>query len=571
MSGHVIVCGMGDVGYRVVELLHRLGESVQVVTAQARPERRLAAEAHGISVAIGDARAEELLLEAGLLEAKALLAATDNDLANIEIALDARRLRPDLPIVLRLFDQELARQLEPVLEVRRALNMAALAAPSFAASALGESILVSFPIGEVPFVVGRQTLSDGGPLSGCQSLSRVAQLHRLQALLREHPEGLSALPPNDEPVGPADRLTLLGRKEDWDCLFGAAEATPRRGENVPWRGRLRQIAALAAASWRAEPILLRFVLVGLAVLIPATALFFHFQMGFAPADAIYFTVTSLYGSIDPAHTSQAVKIYEVLLVILGSISVATLSSLFTAHLVGSRLRRILGGQPMPRGGHVIVVGMGRVGFRILHELLAVGVPVIAIDADPSARLLPSARTIAPVVTGDARAGDILSHARLSSARAVVAATSDDAVNLSISLVAKRFNPRVRTVSRLFDADFARKVESALGVDAALSASLIAAPTFAAAILAPHVAKAVIVRDRLLVLLERKAGAEWEGLRPAELRFGKGIHLLMRGGKLVTETAAAVGEAPLQAEEEVLAVFCRTLAPTGWSARQAPAR
>src|SRR6185295_1161751 len=152
---------MGDVGYRVVELLHRLGETVVVVTQQALEERRLAAETRGIRVLLGDARNERLLLEAGLSSARAVIAATDQDLVNIEISLDARRCRPDVAIVLRLFDPELARQLEQVLDVRRALGLSSLAAPSFAAAALGESVLASFTAGEIPFVVGRQSAGDG--------------------------------------------------------------------------------------------------------------------------------------------------------------------------------------------------------------------------------------------------------------------------------------------------------------------------------------------------------------------------------------------------------------------------
>lgn len=69
MTGHCIVCGMGDVGYRVVELLHRLGEEVVVVTLQAREERRRTAESLGIRVVMGDARVNQNLDEAGLASA----------------------------------------------------------------------------------------------------------------------------------------------------------------------------------------------------------------------------------------------------------------------------------------------------------------------------------------------------------------------------------------------------------------------------------------------------------------------------------------------------------------------
>src|SRR5512134_2203277 len=102
---------MGHVGFRIVELLGRLGERSVVVTLGTHPEWRRVAEASGATLVTGDARDLELLRSAGLMEAKALLAVTDNDPVNLEIALDARRLRPDLPIVVRLFDQNLAEQL----------------------------------------------------------------------------------------------------------------------------------------------------------------------------------------------------------------------------------------------------------------------------------------------------------------------------------------------------------------------------------------------------------------------------------------------------------------------------
>ncbi|HQQ76922.1 MAG TPA: NAD-binding protein, partial [Thermoanaerobaculia bacterium] len=142
--GPFLVCGMGHVGYRIVELLTRLGEPVVVVTRETRSEWQRAAAAAGAKVVMGDARDPELLRAAGLMEARGLLAVTDHDPVNLEIALDARRLRPDLPVVARLFDQNLAQQLEATHGVRRALSVSALAAPAFAGAALGESILASF-------------------------------------------------------------------------------------------------------------------------------------------------------------------------------------------------------------------------------------------------------------------------------------------------------------------------------------------------------------------------------------------------------------------------------------------
>ena len=99
MAGSIIVCGMGHCGYRIVELLRRLGEPVAVVTQATREAWIREARAGGAQVIVGDARDRPLLVDAGIESARALIAATDQDAVNIEIALDAKRLCPDLPVV----------------------------------------------------------------------------------------------------------------------------------------------------------------------------------------------------------------------------------------------------------------------------------------------------------------------------------------------------------------------------------------------------------------------------------------------------------------------------------------
>lgn len=529
---------MGDIGYRVVELLHRLGETVTVVTLAAREERRRAAEAHGVRVLTGDARVEQVLLDAGLGSAKLVIAVTDADLVNIEAALDARRLRPEIPVVIRLFDQDLARQLEGTFDVQRALGMSALAAPSFAAAALGDAVLGTFPALGSLFVVGRQradALPAGHPPAPPTPL--------IPLILEREGEDCIALPPPGTELRPNDRLSLLGRKEDWDRLFNVPGAPGPERVRLP--RRIGRALSRLLTLWKEEPLPLRVVFLSLCLLIPLTVGVFYGYQRESLVDAIFLTVTNLHGEIVSDAAEPGIKLYEILLMILGSITLATLYSMLTDYVVGSRLRKLLGSRPMPERGHVVVVGMGNVGLRVVRELTAAGIAVVAVDVDADRPFLADVRGRAAVVIGDARLHDTLLRAGIGGAQAVVAATSDDAANLGIGLAARRANPGVRTVIRLFDAGFARKVESTLGIDVALSASRIAAPTFVASALFAGVVKAFIVHDRLLVLMVRRAGPEWAGRTPAELKAA-GAQVLMRD------------EHPLRADEEVLAVLWRKL-------------
>jgi len=97
-------------------------------------ERSLA-EAHGVTAHLhSDARA--VVLDAAQLEgAAALVLAADDDSGNIDFALLARRLRPGLPIVARVFDAGLASYLRETVPGIDVLSVSGVAAPVFAEAA----------------------------------------------------------------------------------------------------------------------------------------------------------------------------------------------------------------------------------------------------------------------------------------------------------------------------------------------------------------------------------------------------------------------------------------------------
>jgi voltage-gated potassium channel Kch len=69
-----------------------------------------------------------------LRSAAVLVLAADEDAGNVDLALTARRLRPDLPLVVRVFEEPLAVYLTDTLERVKTMSMSALAAPAFASA-----------------------------------------------------------------------------------------------------------------------------------------------------------------------------------------------------------------------------------------------------------------------------------------------------------------------------------------------------------------------------------------------------------------------------------------------------
>ncbi len=134
MLDHVIVIGLGHVGYRVVESLLKLGQPV--VAIERKEDSFLeSVRAMKVPVFFGDARRDELLVEAGIERARAIVCATDDDLANLEVALDAKRMNADVRVVMRMFDQRLANKVGGALELDETFSTSALAAPLIALQA----------------------------------------------------------------------------------------------------------------------------------------------------------------------------------------------------------------------------------------------------------------------------------------------------------------------------------------------------------------------------------------------------------------------------------------------------
>ena len=99
--------------------------------------------------------------------ARALLAATDDDAANLATALRARAMRPDLRIAVRLFDPDLAARLETAFGGFESRSIHALAAPAFAAAAVGRQVLATIPVGtDRTLIVARVPIEEDAPADG---------------------------------------------------------------------------------------------------------------------------------------------------------------------------------------------------------------------------------------------------------------------------------------------------------------------------------------------------------------------------------------------------------------------
>lgn len=464
LSGCVLVCGLGQVGFRVVQLLLLMGEDVHVLSRESREDFVERVRSLGAKIEFGDARTDTHLVRAGIHKARCLIACTDSDLTNVEIALDAARLNPGIRIVVRLFDQTLASRLEAALGVHKALAMSRLAAPAFAAAALGESIRGSFVFQNIRFVVSHEMEPQEKDI----------------LLSRDDFEKTSA--PKIRQNRLKYWLTHMNPLNTWRFIAGIVRSTSPQ---------------------------LKAVAVGILVLNLISIGVFQFGMHLSMIDAFYFVITTVtttgYGDITPRESETWVKLYVCLMMLLGSAGVATLYSIMTDYIVSARFDQLMGRQRATEIDHVIVVGLGNVGYRTVNELHNIGLEVVVIDQKIENEFRNLVDRKVQTIVGDGRDAEVLKRAGVHSATAVISCTQDDATNLSVALSAKTINPNVRVVVRLFDDAFAAKAQAHLGLDAALSASRIAAPNFVGAALYPDSLLSYVRGKQFFVVVPNAGG------------------------------------------------------------------
>ncbi|RLD24955.1 MAG: potassium channel protein [Bacteroidetes bacterium] len=99
MKNHVIVCGYGRNGSKAVRELKKSGKKCVVIDNKNEVTDSLAKLADAI--VIGNAIDEEILIEAGIEKAQAIIITLPNDAENVYITLSSRELNPSLQIISR--------------------------------------------------------------------------------------------------------------------------------------------------------------------------------------------------------------------------------------------------------------------------------------------------------------------------------------------------------------------------------------------------------------------------------------------------------------------------------------
>ncbi|MDQ0486745.1 Trk K+ transport system NAD-binding subunit [Streptomyces thermodiastaticus] len=541
-SAHMVVCGDDGLAHRLAaELRGVYREQVVLVVPPSRltPPQPMAGRARAASAAlfgrmvtavnrgtggsddtlVPDERlmeaaepTEAVLADAGVDRAAALALVYDDDETNIRAALTARRLNPRLRLVLRLYNRRLGQHIEELLD------QAAELAGGSAAGRGGHGADIATTV-----LSDADTTAPALVATALVGTSKVVDAEGL--LLR----AVERRPPRPGEVADPGLCTL--------ALLSATSNDPAGAEGSEDSGdgpqMLPDAEAVAAATGRGTVVLeqvsysgpplparrtgvmpfaslfsarLRWSLAGLVAAVVALAVALIVVTDDHPLHAIYITLLDLFAINEPAigaPTGQ--QILQLLSGLVGLLLLPVLLAAVLEALGTFRTASALRKPPRGLSGHVVLLGLGKIGTRVLTRLREQDIPVVCVEADPEARGMAVARRLrVPVVVGDVTQEGVLESAKIHRADALLALTSIDTTNLEAVLYARSVRPDLRAVLRLYDDDFAKAVYRTLRTahPAALtrsrSVSHLAAPAFAGAMMGRQILGAIPVERRVLL-------------------------------------------------------------------------
>jgi Trk K+ transport system NAD-binding subunit len=520
--GHVIVCGLPGVGLRIVEQLTLSGVPVVVVDDDPHPPLARQIEAWGVPLITGSTRSEDTLMSAGLPGAIAVICAQHDDLRTLETALLARRLRADVRVVAQVTNPAVGRAVKEVGVA--VLDVAGLSAPSVVEACLREG-------------VQRMTLAGEQFLAVRTTAPRAASLRELYGDLAPvavvPPSGdVLVCPGRDTPVRAGDEVTIVATPAELRATSaistrgapggrppGLAQSERTRASARPHpvrRGVATYLRDVAMSLLRAADRRLAIALGALvAVLIAATAVLrFTYQCAgpghhISVLDSLYFTVETVttvgYGDYSFRGEPWWLIVFAVLLMMTGALFVAVFFALLTNVIVSRRIEESLGRRKITGlRGHVLVIGLGTVGLRVVEQLHAAGRDVVVVEMNERNRHLGQVRALGvPIVIADATLPEVLHSVRLASASAVAVLTTDDLVNLETGLAVRdQLGDRwhaTPVVLRIFDPQLAHSVKDTFGFRNVRSTAALAAPWFTGAALGLEVLSTFYAGDEPLLV------------------------------------------------------------------------
>jgi Trk K+ transport system NAD-binding subunit len=502
------------------EIMHR----EIIVSGDDALSKTIAEELRGAGARIIKINTAADLNGAGVHRARAVVCAGPNDAVNLEIALLARQYSPTVRVVARLGNDVLREAVADVNGPGAILDVAELATPSLVEAVLSRKAH-QFDTAGTEFVVwGAEAPYDGTLREIYADLTPVAVVHGKKS---PTPGEIVPCPGRDLKVYAGDFTSMIGLKDELENRgITVPPATATRSSQSRAR---RVIDSLRAMRDDVNPMLLPSLVLTVFLTIGSAAVV---HVGYQNPrmswlDALYFTSETIttvgFGESPFGQQSAWLRVFVIGLMFAGVIVTAIVVA-FLADLLLSRRFVATAGLRRARHmrDHVVVVGLGSVGIRVVSELTAAGYDVLVIEGDENSRYLPTLTELdVPVIFGDSTMRQTLESARLDRARGIAVVTHDDMTNIETGIVLLEImgsDTRVPIVMRVQGRALGTAINRRFGFENVRSIVDLAAPWFIGAAMGLQVLGTFWVGQRSFMIgaMLVAAGSELDGLRMIDL-------------------------------------------------------
>jgi len=217
----------------------------------------------------------------------------------------------------------------------------------------------------------------------------------------------------------------------------------------------------------------------------------------------WYSAVKTVATVGPNHGvdegTEDTRIVGSISILLAAVVFAAFTAGLVQRLLSPRLVGIVGRRTLPRSDHVIVVGLGHFGFRLCLALQELGLRVVAVERDESKPYVALAKRLGvPVVIGDGRDRWLHERLGLKRARSLAAVTADDLTNISVSVAAQAVRPDVRVVLRAFEGAVTEESQALFHIGVVRDVFAVASAGLAAAALGQPTYVALRNHDMYLV-------------------------------------------------------------------------
>ncbi len=541
-----IVCGLGSLGQHSVFNLKKFayGEYEVKICAIDRVQPEIMEFDHFSElldepIILGDCRRSEILIKAGIADCRAIVLATSNENVNIEAAIAARRLNPDVRIVVRSSRQNLNQLLKEQIGNFVALDPVELPAAAFAVAGLGGGTLGLFQIGDRKLrVVDCDVEADDYRFMRTPAYLLHKKHSRLLSIPSLNPDRLFFQWQPDSLVQVGDKVAFIECVEN-DFATASHQQLERseltdqlnlsKSHNSPGLQKIDQLFQTITSlvfwktkweskwhqlnSWFRAERSRRLVLWGLSTAIillsiSSTILYFNvpnisWQKAISASMILLLGgYGDVFGGLGEDQVPFWVTIFCLSITLISLLFVLGVVGLITDSILSSKFEFFKRSLPLPKSDHIILIGFGRLGQRVADLLFKLQIPIVIVSENPHDCDLA---TKVPWFTGNII--EELSKANLAQAKSILTVTDDQMLNLEAALLArdtaKKVDRQINLAIRTYDRYFSENLAELLPNSQSFCAYALSAEAFAGAAFGENMLSLFRLNQRTVLVAEYK--------------------------------------------------------------------